>query len=134
MNGVRGIGGAGGAGRVQAQPVKRSERFNVAGPATMAEPVAIASAINGLIGLQDEAAPARRDLAARRGGEAVLRGLSSLQTALLGNDASAALAALRETVAQLPQAADPRLSGIIASIRLRASIELTRHAGSMKNR
>lgn len=133
MNGVRGVSGARGMGRQQTLAIGRGGQFDVAAPAIAAEPVSVALAIGGLLSLQDEAAPARRDLAARRGGEAILQDLSRLQTALLGGHAPGALDALRETVARLPQAADPQLTEILVLIRLRASIELARHQSLMEN-
>ncbi len=127
MNGVRGVSGPSGGTRLQGQAVQRGNRFTVPEPAIEAGHAVIASAsIAGLIALQDEAAPARRNQAARRNGEAMLDDLSRLQAAFLGAQAPGAVSALRQALAASPQAADPQLNHILASIRLRARIELAK--------
>jgi hypothetical protein len=132
MNGVRGVSGAGYGIKTAGRTERRGTGFAVAEPAPLAEPIVIAAAaISGLVAIQDEAAPVRRNHAARQGGEAVLRDLSKLQLALLGGQPSGAAAVLRETLARLPEAVDPQLNTILASIRLRASIELARRGCSL---
>ena len=127
MNGVRGVSNRGGGIRPQEKTVQSGGQFTVARAAIAAEPaIAASAAISGLIGLQDEAAPARRDQAARRGSEMILHDLAKLQIALLGGHAAGAVLALRDALAYLPQAADPQLNSIVAAIRLRAGIELAR--------
>jgi hypothetical protein len=127
MTGIRNVSGIGGAPRLQGRTVQRAGSFSVAGLAPRPESaVTAAAAVTGLIAVQDEAAPARRNQAARRGGEAILHDLSRLQAALLGGQAPGAATALRDTLARLPEAVDPVLNGILTSIRLRARIELAR--------
>lgn len=82
--------------------------------------------MTGLLAVQDDAAPAQRDRAARRGGTAILTELSRLQAALLGNQDASMLDSLGDSLARLPEAATPHLNGILAAIRVRARIELAR--------
>lgn len=72
----------------------------------------------------------RRNATARRQGQAVLRGLGTLQQTLLGGgDPRTALAELAQLLSDLPPATDPRLAETLDSIALRARIELARHGG-----
>jgi hypothetical protein len=72
----------------------------------------------------------RRNAAARRQGQAVLRGLGTLQQALLGGgDPGTALADLAQLLSDLPPPPDPQLARILDSIALRARVELARHGG-----
>jgi len=75
-------------------------------------------------------ATARRDEAARRHGQALLRDLGVLQQRVLaGGDLTETLARLAQLVGDVPDAADPRLAETLAQIALRARIELTRRGG-----
>jgi hypothetical protein len=70
---------------------------------------------------------ASRDRAARRKGQVVLAGLTALQRALLdGGDQAASLDRLASLVADIPQAAEPRLAALLDTIVLRARVELAR--------
>jgi hypothetical protein len=70
---------------------------------------------------------ASRDRAARRKGHAVLAGLTELQRALLdGGDQAASLDRLASLIADMPQAAEPRLAAVLDTIVLRARVELAR--------
>ena len=65
--------------------------------------------------------------AARRKGQVVLAGLTALQRALLdGGDQAASLDRLASLVADMPQAAEPRLAALLDTIVLRARVELAR--------
>ena len=68
--------------------------------------------------------PARRDDAARAGGEAALEALRDLQAALLLDADDPAAAARLAALAHLPPAADPALAGIVRGIAARAAAEL----------
>ncbi|HQT88235.1 MAG TPA: flagellar assembly protein FliX [Acidiphilium sp.] len=86
-------------------------------------------ALAGLLALQDDASPARRDRLARQGGEQVLTALESIQLGLLdevGGGLGARLSALDQAVAGMSAPADPALAPILAQIRLRAQVELAR--------
>ncbi len=70
-----------------------------------------------------------RDRAARRHGQAVLAGLTSLQRALLDDhpqDGAASLHRLQALIADMPQADDPQLAALLDTIALRARVELAR--------
>jgi hypothetical protein len=72
-----------------------------------------------------------RDRAARRQGQAVLAGLTTLQRALLedgnqGGDPAASLKRLAALIADMPPASDPRLAALVGTIVLRARVELAR--------
>lgn len=82
--------------------------------------------LTGLIALQDDDSPSRRDRAAQRGGKQALVALGQVQVALLRGDQGAAVAALGDAVGQMVEPADPALAAIIGAIRLRARIELAR--------
>jgi Class II flagellar assembly regulator len=70
---------------------------------------------------------ATRDRAARRHGQVVLTGLAAVQRALLeGGDTVAALERLAGLVAEMPEAAEPRLAALLGMIVLRARVELAR--------
>lgn len=96
-----------------------------------------AAFMEGLLGLQEEAAEApsmagARDREARRHGQALLSALAEMQLTLVGQgDAPATLASLSARLsglsAAIPLAADPRLRAIVAAIALRARLELARH-------
>lgn len=93
---------------------------------TAAPPAAAPVGMIGLLALQDEDGPVRRDHAARRGGVDVLALLTRLQAASLdGPDDD--MAALREAIDRMSQPVDPGLATILSAIRLRARIELARH-------
>lgn len=71
------------------------------------------------------------DRAARRQGQAVLAGLTTLQRALLedgnqGGDPAASLKRLAALIADMPPASDPRLAALVGTIVLRARVELAR--------
>jgi hypothetical protein len=73
-----------------------------------------------------------RDRAARRHGQAVLAGLTTLQRALLedaGQDAAASLHRLAALITDMPQADDPQLAALLDTIALRARVELARLRG-----
>ena len=70
-----------------------------------------------------------RDRAARRHGQAVLAGLTTLQRALLGDndqDCTPSLQRLAALIADMPQADDPQLAAFLDTITLRARVELAR--------
>jgi len=95
-------------------------------PAEAAAPATLA----GLLALQEAAAPAPRDRAARRHGQVLLGGLAALQRALLGaGGAGAALDHLATLLAAAPPAEDPGLAALLDAIALRCRIELARHGG-----
>jgi hypothetical protein len=123
------ISGLGTTGTASKSPVARrttTNRFTMnvgspAVPATMA-PIEVC----GLLTLQDEAAPALRDRAARRDGEVILGALAALRTALLDGGRFDP-AHLRNAIGCMNKPADPALHAVLAAIRLRARVELARH-------
>ncbi|HET9148500.1 MAG TPA: flagellar assembly protein FliX [Acetobacteraceae bacterium] len=126
MTSIRTVGGVGGGMSLQSRRIAPAGGFTVAEVPVSAEPVMISPVVlAGLLSVQDDAAPAQRDRAAKRGADAVLKELSRLQAALLGGQ-SLSPGALNEALERLPEAASPQLQGILAAIRLRAGIELAR--------
>jgi hypothetical protein len=70
-----------------------------------------------------------RDRAARRRGQAMLGGLTTLQRALLEDgdqDCAESLHRLAALIADMPQADDPQLAALLDAIALRARVELAR--------
>lgn len=94
-----------------------------------ADGVPAATALSaGLLALQADEAGAAQDRAARHHGRGVLAALAGLQRALLeGSGGAGSLAALAGLVANMPQAADPRLRAVQNAIVLRARVELARN-------
>ena len=85
--------------------------------------------LSGLLALQEADADAVRDREARRHGQDLLSELAALQRELLdGPPGAARLQALAGLADAVPEAADPRLRDVVASIALRARIELARYA------
>jgi hypothetical protein len=98
-------------------------------PAANASPLGSVS-LDVLLAAEALDQDARRNATARRKGQAVLRGLGSLQQALLGGgDPRAALAELAQLLSDLPRPPDPQLADALDSIALRARVELARHGG-----
>jgi len=127
-------GSAGGPAGAIARPIPGAGGFRVppapgaalSAPAEAAAPATLA----GLLALQEAAAPAPRDRAARRHGQVLLGGLAALQRALLGaGGAGAALDHLATLLAAAPPAEDPGLAALLDAIALRCRIELARHGG-----
>lgn len=85
-----------------------------------------AGLLGGLLTLQEAGTDAARDGEARRHGAELLDELADLQKALLGAQDAEDLGRLARLVAGVPQAADPRLAGVIRAVALRARLELTR--------
>jgi hypothetical protein len=67
------------------------------------------------------------DRQARRHGRAMLQALGAMQLSLLDGD-HAAVQALADLAAQVPEADDPVLRLILQEIGVRAAVELARHA------
>jgi hypothetical protein len=84
--------------------------------------------LSGILALQEAAAGTVQDRAARRHGLALLDILARLQKSLLSGSQDPAhdLRTLTELIAEMPQAADPGLAGVLDAVRLRAKIELLR--------
>ncbi len=88
---------------------------------------AAAVALGGMLFLQEEDGPEIRDRRARRHGQAMLKELGQLQTALLGGAADGeALRRLSALAGTVPEAADPMLGSLVRSVALRARVELAR--------
>ena len=127
VSGIRGTAGpAGRASRTKAGSgfVVNADRADAASGASASAPILHAS----MLSLQETATETVGDRDARRHGNAMLEVLAALQRAmLLEADASGRalgqLAALAEAV---PEASTPQLGAIVASIKLRAQIELAR--------
>ena len=102
------------------------------GGAPSVAPTAAAASLDGMLALQEDhrdsdPAPDQR---AREGGAAILAELGAMHRAGLGHgDASAVAARLSGLVADLPDAADPGLAGVLRLIALRARIEVLRSTG-----
>lgn len=126
VSGLRGSGPVGGIGGRTGPAAAAGGGFMIT---TQSQQAAIAVApvdMAGLISLQDEDGPVRRDRAAHRAGEQTLGSLAALQAALLGG-ARPDLDALRQMIENMPRPADPALQTVIGAIRLRARVELARH-------
>jgi hypothetical protein len=95
-------------------------------PPAGAAPVA-AMGLDGLLALQQEAVMPCRDREARRRGQDLLAALVALQRAMLGGaEEPDGLARLAELAASVPEAGDPALRQAVASLALRARLELVR--------
>ena len=90
-----------------------------------AAPLARPASVDAMLLLQEVADAPERDRQARRHGRALLDALAQLQLALLG-DSEPALSRLAALASHSPQASDPALQAILASIALRTQIELAR--------
>jgi Class II flagellar assembly regulator len=131
MTAINGLGSAAPAGRTM-KSVARAGAFSLnetsvsggAAPATATADISLA----GLLALQADEAGEARDRSARRRGRELLDALAALQRAMLtgeiGPDQLNELAAL---VADVPDAADPRLRAAMEDVVLRARVELARH-------
>ncbi len=110
-----------------------------AGPASPLATADAATALDGLLAMQEQSAPVgtpgeAADRQARRHSAAVLCELAALQRDLLrpcandqaGHEATSALQRLAALVAETPDARDPGTRGLLAAVTLRARIELTR--------
>ncbi|HEX7389221.1 MAG TPA: flagellar assembly protein FliX [Acidiphilium sp.] len=103
-----------------------SAGFTVTGPRPEPAGAMALTGLAGLIAVQDDDSPARRDRNAWRSGRRTLDALGQIQAALLGDDRNTALAALGDAVGRMTDPADPALGAITAAIRLRARVELAR--------
>jgi hypothetical protein len=84
-------------------------------------------ALDAMLALQQAEIETEQDRIARRYGQAVLAALEGLQRRLLtGGDVERALDRLHVLADGAPRAANPALSAILDSIRLRAWVELAR--------
>jgi Class II flagellar assembly regulator len=111
-----------------------SSGFVVSSPATpesggLAAPTpAVAATLVGALALQELGCEAPQDHTARRRGYDLLAALRALHRALLADSISAEpLAELATLATEVPEAADPRLRGVVAELVLRARVELARH-------
>jgi len=99
-----------------------------------AVPTAPASALSGLLAMQESALAGKASLAetgdraAQSHAEAVLRELGSLQIALLRGQPGAAASRLADLARAAPQAFDPGLAAVLCAVRLRAEVETARGA------
>ncbi|HSU04456.1 MAG TPA: flagellar assembly protein FliX [Acetobacteraceae bacterium] len=86
-----------------------------------------AAMLPGMLALQEAGDESVQDRAARRRGHDLLKAMAVLQRALLAeaNDPEP-LARLAELVADVPQAADPRLAAAVTEVVLRARVELAK--------
>ncbi len=125
VSGLRGSGPVGDSGGRTA-PAAAGSSFTIMTQIQQAAAPVAPVDIAGLISLQDEGGPVRRDRAAHRAGEQTLGSLAALQAALLGG-ARPDLDALRQTIEGMPHPADPALQAVIGAIRLRARVELARY-------
>lgn len=93
-----------------------------------AAPAAPASALPGLLTMQEAAAAETGDRAARSHAEAVVQELASLQLALLRGQPAAAASRLASLARAAPHASDPGLAAVLRTVRLRAEVEAARAA------
>ena len=112
-------------------PPARADR-EAADTTAAPETCSVSPATDALLSLQEAAYETPRDRLARQHGRRVLDALVDLQRALLtalpgGRPDMDALASLLRAA---PVVDDPALGAVLAAIRLRARIELTRHAAS----
>lgn len=110
-------------------------RFEVADtpgePAVARAAGTTAVSLDGILSLQEEPDDDGRNQRAHAGGKAVLEEMAAMQLASLGQgDLQAVVQRLGDLLASLPEAADPRLSGILRQIALRARIEMSRASRS----
>ena len=128
---IPGLGSAGrvteGAGRTAAP----STGFSVATGSATATGVASAASVSvaNLVALQEAGGDEVRDRDAKRRGRDLLDELACLQRDLLAGAPDAAqLARLADLAANAPEAADPRLRGVVQAIVLRARVEAARYS------
>lgn len=93
-----------------------------------AAPAAPASALPGLLAMQEAAVAETGDRAAQRHAEAVVQELGSLQLALLRGQPGAAASRLASLARAAPHAFDPGLAALLRAVRLRAEVEAARAA------
>lgn len=125
----RAAGAAGARGARQAGVAFQVAETAEPGAAAAAAPLADAAPVSLGVMLAAEALDreAAGDRAARRQGQVVLAGLTTLQRALLaGGDPAACLERIALLVSDMPVAAEPRLAALLATIVLRARVELAR--------
>jgi hypothetical protein len=97
-----------------------------AGEAAPAE-APVAARVGGLMTYEEARDRVLADRQARRHGRAMLQALGAMQLSLLaGGDA--AVQALADLAAQVPEADDPVLRLLLQEIGVRAAVELARHA------
>jgi hypothetical protein len=110
---------AGGAFHVTAEG--GSGAAEASGPLAEAMPVSLGM----MMAAEELDRDAMRDRAARRHGLVMLGGLTALQRALLeGGDTAVSLDRLGALLADMPQAAEPRLAALLGTIALRVKVEL----------
>ncbi len=99
-----------------------------------AVPTAPASALSGLLAMQEAALAGKAtlaetgDRAAQSHAEAVLQELGSFQLALLRGQPGAAASRLADLARAAPHAFDPGLAALLRAVRLRAEVEAARGA------
>ncbi len=131
MGDVSGIGAARAVSSVRGRATRGGFSLDEAphvaeGPAALAGTAGV-GALGGMLSLQEMPSDAARDRAAAAHGAEIMEVLSALQRALLaGGEDQAALARLIRLAESAPEAADSRLSGVMAAILLRAKVELAR--------
>ncbi len=129
---VRGTGAAAPPGMPPAAGAFRVAADSGSAAAEAATPLAEATPVSLGMMLAAEALDrdAVHDRAARRHGLVVLSGLTALQRALLeGGDTAVSLSRLAALLAEMPPAADPRLTALLDTIVLRVRVELARVDG-----
>jgi len=97
-----------------------------AGEAAPAE-APVTAHVGGLMTYEEARDRVVADRQARRHGRAMLQALGAMQLSLLDGD-DAAVQALADLAAQVPEADDPVLRLILQEIGVRAAVELARHA------
>jgi Class II flagellar assembly regulator len=130
---VRGPGAAAAPGARQADSDFRVSAEIASGTAEAAIPLADTSPVTLGMMLAAEALDrdATRDRAARRHGQVVLAGLTTLQRVLLeGGDTATSLDRLAGLLAAMPPAVEPRLAALLDTIVLRVRVELARLEGA----
>jgi len=129
MDAIPGLRPAAAVGQGSPRPASPRGGFAVPGggavPAgTTSEPVAMSV----LLALQEAGGEAVGDREAKRRGRALLDELAALQRDLLAGPPDAErLARLAALAAGAPEAADPRLRGVLQAIVLRARVEAARY-------
>ena len=91
-------------------------------------PAAPASALSGLLAMQEAAIAATGDRAAQNHAEAVMHELGAFQLELLRGQPGAAASRLAGLARATPHTFDPGLAALLGAVRLRAEVEAARSA------
>ena len=95
---------------------------------SQATPAAPASALSGLLAMQEATVAVTGDRAAKNHAETVMQELGAFQLELLRGQPGGAASRLARLARAAPHAFDPGLAALLGAVRLRAEVEAARGA------